>query len=43
MAIRTGGTPGQLTFKEILNYEMPADANSDNMYMVTVVVTDKPA
>ena len=35
------GTPGQLTFKEIPNYEMPADANRDNMYMVTVVVTDK--
>ena len=31
---------GQLTFKEIPNYEMPADANRDNMYMVTVVVTD---
>ena len=37
---QTGSTPGQLTFKEIPNYEMPADANSDNMYMVTVVVTD---
>ena len=31
---------GQLTFKEIPNYEMPADANGDNVYMVTVVVTD---
>ena len=37
------GTPGELTFKEIPNYEMPADANRDNMYMVTVVVTDKTA
>ena len=34
------GTPGQLTFKEDLNYEAPADANEDNKYMVTVVVTD---
>ena len=31
---------GQLTFKEIPNYEAPADANGDNVYMVTVVVTD---
>ena len=35
-----GGTEGQLTFKEAPNFEMPADANRDNMYMVTVVVTD---
>ena len=31
---------GQLTFKEAPNYEMPADSNRDNMYMVTVVATD---
>ena len=37
---QTGGTPGQLTFKETPNYEAPADANGDNVYMVTVVVTD---
>ena len=34
------GTLGQLTFKETPNYEAPADANGDNEYMVTVVVTD---
>ena len=34
------GTLGQLTFKEIPNYEMPADSNRDNVYMVTVVATD---
>ena len=28
-------------FKETPNYEMPTDANMDNMYMVTVVATDK--
>ena len=33
-------TLGQLTFKKIPNYEMPADSNGDNMYMVTVVATD---
>ena len=37
---QTDGTLGELTFKEIPNYEMPADANGDNVYMVTVVVTD---
>ena len=37
---QTGGIPGQLTFKEAPNYEAPADANGDNEYMVTVVVTD---
>ena len=37
---QTNGTPGQLTFKEAPNYEAPADANGDNVYMVTVVVTD---
>ena len=34
------GTLGRLTFKETPNFEMPADANGDNVYMVTVVVTD---
>ena len=33
-------TFGALTFKEAPNYEMQADANRDNVYMVTVVVTD---
>ena len=33
-------TFGALTFKKVPNYEMPADANTDNVYMVTVVVTD---
>ena len=33
-------SPGELTFKEVPNYEMPADANGDNVYMVTVVATD---
>ena len=40
---QTGRPPSaQLTFKEVggPNYEMPADANGDNVYMVTVVVTD---
>ena len=31
---------GNLTFKEAPNYEMPADSNGDNVYMVTVVATD---
>ena len=31
---------GALTFKEDPNYEMPADSNRDNVYMVTVVATD---
>ena len=31
---------GALTFKTVPNYEAPADANGDNVYMVTVVVTD---
>ena len=35
-----GFTFGALRFKEAPNYEMPADANGDNMYEVTVVVTD---
>ena len=29
-----------LTFKNAPNYESPADANTDNVYMVTVVATD---
>ena len=33
-------TAGVLTFKEVPNYEMPADSNGDNVYMVTVVATD---
>ena len=33
-------TGGELTFKETPNYEMPADSNGDNVYMVTVVATD---
>ena len=31
---------GALTFKEAPDYEMPADSNGDNVYMVTVVATD---
>ena len=33
-------TFGALTFKETPNYEKPADGNGDNVYMVTVVVSD---
>ena len=33
-------TPGQLKFKKAPNFESPADADMDNMYMVTVVATD---
>ena len=33
-------TDGVLTFKQSPNYEDPADANTDNEYEVTVVVTD---
>ena len=33
-------TGGALTFRVSPNYEMPADANSDNVYEVTVVATD---
>ena len=33
-------TVGALTFKEAPNYEMPADSNGDNVYMVTVVASD---
>ena len=35
-----GGTLGQLSFKKAPNFESPADADMDNMYMVTVVATD---
>ena len=31
---------GMLTFKKSPNYEMPADRNKDNVYKVTVVVSD---
>ena len=37
---QTGGTPGQLTFKATPNYESPGDADGDNDYEVTVVVSD---
>ena len=33
-------TLGQLSFKKPPNFESPADADMDNMYMVTVVATD---
>ena len=33
-------TFGVLTFKEVPDFESPADADMDNMYMVTVVATD---
>ena len=35
-----GTTFGALMFKEFPNYEMPADSNKDNVYTVTVVLTD---
>ena len=35
-----GTTFGALMFKEFPNYEMPADSNRDNVYTVTVVLTD---
>ena len=37
---QTGGTPGQLTFKENPDFENSADADRDNVYEVTVKVTD---
>ena len=37
---QTGGTPSELTFKATPNYESPGDADGDNDYEVTVVVTD---
>ena len=33
---------GMLTFKESPDYEMPADADTDNTYMVTVEASDGP-
>ena len=35
-----GEADGALVFKDAPNYEMPADAGSDNVYNVTVVATD---
>ena len=35
-----GEDTGLLTFKESPDYEMPADRNKDNVYKVTVVVSD---
>ena len=35
-----GAIPGVLSFKKAPNFESPADADMDNMYMVTVVATD---
>ena len=32
---------GQLRFREASDYEVPTDANRDNLYNVTVVVTDR--
>ena len=37
---QTEGTPGQLTFSATPNYESPGDADGDNDYEVTVVVSD---
>ena len=34
---------GRLTFKELPNFESPADADTNNIYEVTVVVTDSGA
>ena len=36
----TAGTPGQLKFKVKPDYEMPTDANTDNVYEVTVQASD---
>ena len=35
-----GATPGELTFKAQPDFEDPADADQDNVYEVTVVVSD---
>ena len=35
-----GGTPGELKFKKKPDYEMPTDANADNVYEVTVQASD---
>ncbi len=37
---QTGGTPSELTFKAQPDFESPGDANQDNVYEVTVVVSD---
>ncbi len=37
---QTGGTPGELTFKSQPDFESPGDADEDNVYEVTVVVSD---
>ncbi|MCY4575562.1 MAG: cadherin domain-containing protein [Chloroflexi bacterium] len=37
---QTGATPGELTFKAQPDFESPGDANTDNVYEVTVVVSD---
>ncbi len=37
---QTGATPGVLTFKAQPDFEDPADADQDNVYEVTVVVSD---
>ena len=40
--VRTGAaSSAMLQFKKSPNFEKPIDANMDNMYMVTVVATDK--
>ena len=37
----TGGVSATMAFKKSPNYEKPTDADEDNVYMVTVVATDK--
>ena len=37
----TNGVTATLAFKKSSNYEKPIDADKDNVYMVTVVATDK--
>ena len=39
-SISNEGTPGQLTFKGSLDFESPTDSGKNNVYNVTVVVTD---
>ena len=34
------GTPGELKFKDKPDYEAPTDANTDNVYEVTVRAVD---
>ena len=36
----TDGVTNNLVFKDAPDFESPADADMDNMYMVTVVATD---